>query len=239
MRNRWNLILLGVISALTIFAILVVWPGWPKRYLPDFIDYPEGPIVTVVRPRGDEARPRPQRRHLRPPRSRHLQAPARHRRRRSNGRREGHHRRAASTRSASARPRSPAKGRTASASSFPGISPEEAADLIGKTALLEFRAPKLTEDGQRIVCATADGTEFSVAASPQGGQISETTNEAGEKEMRCTGDSGETGTVVWVPATATDSDGAAPRANRGLPQGERRRRSRPALQGCTPGLRRP
>ena len=47
MYNRWNLVLLGLISALTIFSILVVWPGWPKRYLPDFIDYPEGPIITV------------------------------------------------------------------------------------------------------------------------------------------------------------------------------------------------
>ncbi len=47
MYNRWNLALLGLISALTIFSILVVWPGWPKRYLPDFIDYPEGPFIEI------------------------------------------------------------------------------------------------------------------------------------------------------------------------------------------------
>ena len=47
MYNRWNLALLGLISALTIFSILVVWPGWPKRYLPDFIDYPEGPFLEI------------------------------------------------------------------------------------------------------------------------------------------------------------------------------------------------
>src|SRR3990170_4123978 len=42
MRNRWNLILLTFITALTVFSIFVVWPGWPKRYLPDFIDWPQG-----------------------------------------------------------------------------------------------------------------------------------------------------------------------------------------------------
>ena len=47
MYNRWNLALLGLISALTIFSILVVWPGFPKRYLPDFIDYPEGPFIEI------------------------------------------------------------------------------------------------------------------------------------------------------------------------------------------------
>ena len=47
MRNRWNLILAAGIFTLTVFSIFVVWPGWPKRYLPDFIDYPEGPIIEI------------------------------------------------------------------------------------------------------------------------------------------------------------------------------------------------
>jgi len=47
MRKRWNLIVFALITALTVFSILTVWPGWPKRYLPDFIDYPEGPIIEV------------------------------------------------------------------------------------------------------------------------------------------------------------------------------------------------
>ena len=42
MRNRWNLIVLGLIVALTTFSVIIVWPGWPKRYLPDFIDWPQG-----------------------------------------------------------------------------------------------------------------------------------------------------------------------------------------------------
>ena len=47
MRNRWNQLVLGGILTLTVFSILVVWPGWPKRYLPDFINYPEGPLLDV------------------------------------------------------------------------------------------------------------------------------------------------------------------------------------------------
>src|SRR3989337_1700542 len=42
MRSRWNLGVLAFITALTAFSIFVVWPGWPKRYLPDFIDWPQG-----------------------------------------------------------------------------------------------------------------------------------------------------------------------------------------------------
>src|SRR6058998_3129150 len=48
MRNRWNQLVLGGIVTLTVFSILVVWPGWPKKYLPDFIDYPQGPIFGFV-----------------------------------------------------------------------------------------------------------------------------------------------------------------------------------------------
>src|SRR5687768_6773550 len=47
MRNRWNQLLFVGVAALTVFSILVVWPGWPQRYLPDFVDYPEGPIIKI------------------------------------------------------------------------------------------------------------------------------------------------------------------------------------------------
>ena len=42
MRNRTNWILLTFIVALTAFSAIVIWPGSPKRYLPDFVPWPEG-----------------------------------------------------------------------------------------------------------------------------------------------------------------------------------------------------
>ncbi len=206
MRNRSNWIMLGLISAITIFAILVVWPGWPKRYLPDFIDYPEGPIISIA---GREAMKlgldlnggtyvllEADTSKL-PPGTNVDDA--------MEGAKniiEDRVNEIGISETEISR-----EGQNRLGVQLPGISPEEAADLIGKTAQLEFRAPKLTEDKQRIVCATAEGTEFSVASSAQGGQISETTNDAGQKEARCLGDNGETGTVVWVPATGVDADG--------------------------------
>ena len=44
---------------------------------------------------------------------------------------------------------------------LPGIAPEEAGELIGKTALLEFREPTLNEQ-QQIICTAPDGSEFPV-----------------------------------------------------------------------------
>ena len=42
MRNRTNWILLAFIVVLTAFSAIVIWPGSPKRYLPDFAPWPEG-----------------------------------------------------------------------------------------------------------------------------------------------------------------------------------------------------
>src|SRR3989304_817980 len=42
MRNRLNWMILAFVVALTAFSVIVVWPGAPKRYLPDFVPWPEG-----------------------------------------------------------------------------------------------------------------------------------------------------------------------------------------------------
>ncbi len=163
MRNGWNQLLFVGIVALTIFSILVVWPGWPKRYLPDFIDYPEGPIIeiggrtamklgldlkggtyvlteadTSVLPAGtdvDEA---------------------------MKGAQEVLERRV--NEFGVAETEVTREGKNRLAVQLPGIPPEEAADLIGKTALLEFREPVLDDTGN-IVCVREDGSEFTVSAS--------------------------------------------------------------------------
>ena len=201
MYNRWNLALLGLISALTIFSILVVWPGWPKRYLPDFIDYPEGPMIEVAGrdamklgldlnggtyvlleadasqlPAGtdlDDA----------------MEGAKDVIERRINALGVGE---TEITR----------EGKNRLAVQLPGIPPEQAGQLIGKTALLEFREPKL-DDNRDIICTAADGSEFHVGAT----SVTQGVNAAGQKEAQCVGTAGETGTVVWQAALAQDSTG--------------------------------
>ncbi len=201
MYNRWNVALLGLISALTIFSILVVWPGWPKRYLPDFINYPKGPIVeiagrkamklgldlnggTYVLLEADVSGL--------PPGTNLDDA--------MGGAKDIIERRINAL--GVGETEITREGKNRLAVQLPGIPPEQAGQLIGKTALLEFREPKLDEN-RDVVCAGADGTEFHV---PSRG-VSEGTNSAGQKESQCTGTAGETGTVVWQKALAKDSQG--------------------------------
>ncbi|MEE8346342.1 MAG: hypothetical protein V3S20_03240, partial [Dehalococcoidia bacterium] len=42
MRSRLNWIILAFVVALTVFSVIVIWPGAPKRYLPNFVPWPEG-----------------------------------------------------------------------------------------------------------------------------------------------------------------------------------------------------
>ncbi|HET9475969.1 MAG TPA: protein translocase subunit SecD, partial [Dehalococcoidia bacterium] len=201
MYNRWNLALLGLISALTIFSILVVWPGWPKRYLPDFIDYPEGPFIeingreemklgldlnggTYVLLEADTSQL--------PPGTNLDDA--------MEGAKDVIERRINAL--GVGETEITREGKNRLAVQLPGIPPEEAGELIGKTALLEFREPVLDDSGD-IICQTADGNEFHVSR----GSVTEGTSATGQKEAQCIGSAGESGTVVWKPALATDSTG--------------------------------
>lgn len=201
MYNRWNLALLGLITALTVFSILVVWPGWPKRYLPDFIDYPEGPFIeifgrdamklgldlnggTYVLLEADTSQL--------PPGTDIDDA--------MEGAKDVIERRINAL--GVGETEITREGKNRLAVQLPGIPPEEAGKLIGKTALLEFREPTLDDSGD-IVCRAPDGSEFHVPR----GSVTEGVNAAGEKEAQCIGSAGETGAVVWKPALAEDSAG--------------------------------
>ncbi len=84
-----------------------------------------------------------------------------------------------------------------------GISPDEARDLIGWTALLEFREPVLN-DQEQIECTGADGAKFFVSQQ----EVQEGPNATtGAKEAQCFGAGGATGTVDWTPALGKDSQG--------------------------------
>ena len=82
-----------------------------------------------------------------------------------------------------------------------GVTAEESQELLVKTALLEFREPKVDKDGN-IVCTAPDGSQFSVPPA----QVS-ATETGNQRTAQCIGDDGQTGEVLWKPATGTDSQG--------------------------------
>ena len=47
MRRRQNQLALVVILVVTVFGVIVTWPGSPDRYLPDFIPWPSGSGIDV------------------------------------------------------------------------------------------------------------------------------------------------------------------------------------------------
>ncbi len=81
-----------------------------------------------------------------------------------------------------------------------GIGIEEARELLGKTAQLEFRKPVLDESAN-IVCEAEDGSEFAVPSQ----QVSTATVD-GRRVSQCLG-ADAAGQVLWEPATGTDSQG--------------------------------
>src|SRR3990172_7914534 len=162
MRNRWNLAVFAFITMLTLFSIFVVWPGWPKRYLPDFIDWPEGQGLHIG---GFEREAMRLGLDLKGGTYVLLQAdistlPAGtdvddamegaknilDRRINAFGVSETEVTR---------------EGKDRLAVQLPGITPDEAKELLGKTALLEFRQPVLDES-RLIVCRAPDDSEFGV-----------------------------------------------------------------------------
>lgn len=206
MRHRSTWPILAAILALTVFSVLVIWPGWPKQYGPDFIDYPEGPIIDV----GNDAM------------------------RLGLDLKGGTYLLTEANLSALPPDRDPdeamesvkdlleervnafgvsetevtREGRNRIAIQIPGIDPEEARSLIGRTALLNFREAVLDDAGD-YVCQAEDGTRFSVSsATPQ--SLSLITDDNGQNQLFCTGasESAQTGFLQWKPATGLLSSGA-------------------------------
>ena len=191
MRNRWNLLLFASISALTVFSILVVWPGWPKRYLPDFIDYPQGPLLDIGPDAmklgldvGGGSYVLVEANVSSLPPGTDVDAAI-------EGAKDVIERRV--NRFGVSETEVSREGKTRLSVQVPGISPEEASRLISAAAILEFREPVRNEQGE-VICIDATGAEFAVPAAGAGG---------GD----CTSTDGRTGTARWIPATGTDSEG--------------------------------
>lgn len=84
---------------------------------------------------------------------------------------------------------------------FANVGAETARDVFD-SGILEFRQPMLYED-REIICQMTDGDEFHVESTG----VTEGMDDSGQKEAQCIGAAGETGSVVWEPALAQDTQG--------------------------------
>ena len=200
MRYRSTWPLLALITVLTVFSALVIWPGYPKQYGPNFIDYPEGPIIDVGNDamrlgldlKGGTYLLTEANLAVLPPGSDTDDAMDSVRDLMEERVNEFGVSETEVTR----------EGRNRVAIQIPGIPPEEAERLIGRTALLQFtEAVRDPADDSRIMCVTDAGDTFSVAPSTG---VSEGVDAEGNKIAQCTGDNMEVGTIQWVPARSDE-----------------------------------
>jgi len=217
MRNRGHVFTFALIAILTAFAIVVVWPSDPGRYLPGFFPWPKGHGLhigsfdrktmrlgldlkggTYVLLEADTSA---------------LTAGASvddamkgaqniiERRVNAYGVSESEIQR---------------EGANRLAVQLPGITGQKARDLIGRTAELEFKEPQRenqSDPASPFVCKSDAGESFTVPSNVVGtgdnaGPSNLAWTEKGH-DWRCvpTGQTASTGNVQWVPATGIGSDG--------------------------------
>ncbi|HZP26714.1 MAG TPA: protein translocase subunit SecD, partial [Dehalococcoidia bacterium] len=203
MRRRVNLWVLAFIALLTAFSVAVVWPDKPDRYLPSFIPWPSGSGLhvgglerhgmrlgldlkggTYVLLEADAAA-------LPPDVS-------------IDTAMEGAKRIIENRVNAFGVSETEIQRENVNRLSvqLPGISPEQALNLIGKTAVLEFWEPVLDQQGN-ILCTGADGKQFSVQGTG-GGAI---TKDPATGQASCRDPAtGAPGTPVLTPATCKGAD---------------------------------
>src|SRR3989304_3970174 len=203
MRNRTNWITFAFVVALTVFSVIVVWPNTPARYLPNFVPWPEGHGLNIA---GLERRAMRLGLDLKGGTYVLLEADT--------------SRLPAGTDIDSARDgvkdvlerrvnafgvsetEITREGPNRLAVQMPGIDPDEARDLLGKTAQLKFLKPVLDESG-KIVCENADGSTYAVGFQAGAFSTDRTTN-----ALVCPAfEEGKTGTGKWEDAPGTESQG--------------------------------
>jgi preprotein translocase subunit SecD len=209
MRGWFNRTLLGIIIVLTVFSVITVWPSEPYRYLPSFIPWPEGKGIKFpwLQFQGGAITV-----HMKEARAMRLgldlrggtrlvleadtsQAPdvnvdqalataAKIIERRVNafGVSESEIQRQGSDRLAV---------------QLPGIDPTKARELVGRTAVLEFRQPKLDANGNITVCQ--GGTVTYNPPGCDGGQEVAVPPQSITIQTEAS--------IIWVPAQAVGSDG--------------------------------
>jgi protein-export membrane protein SecD/preprotein translocase SecF subunit len=215
MRNRANLLAFAFIVILTVGAMVIVWPSNPGRYLPDFFPWPKGHGLqiggferetmrlgldlkggTYMLLEGDRASL---------PAGADLDDAM-------EGARDVIEKRI--NEFGVAETEIQRQGSDRLALQLPGISPEEAREKIGRTALLSFYEPERDETGENLVCTDSAGETFTVPAetyeTTEGDlRPAYLTTTVDSPEWQCipTGSTVPTGTLSWVPATGIGSDG--------------------------------
>src|SRR3972149_1457651 len=171
MRNRANWITFAFVVALTVFSVTVVWPNMPDRYLPNFVPWPEGQGLkigglerramrlgldlkggTYVLLEADTSRL---------PAGTDIDSAL-------DGVKDVLERRVNAF--GVSETEITREGPNRLAVQMPGIDPDEARELLGKTAQLEVRA-RVLDESRSIVCETKDGATS--AAPFQGGGFNE------------------------------------------------------------------
>ena len=197
MRNRMNWIILAIVVALTAFSVIVVWPGAPKRYLPDFVPWPEGNGLKVG---GFERREMRLGLDLKGGSYLLLEADTSGLPAGTDigdkleGTKDILERRV--NRFGLSETEITVEGNNRLAVQVPGISPGEAEDLLGKTAQLAFHAPVFDEE-RNVMCEAADGSQFSIPPA----QVNVVPSD-GQRNALCLGSGGEVGVVLWEPEPA-------------------------------------
>jgi protein-export membrane protein SecD/preprotein translocase SecF subunit len=216
MHNTTNRLTFALIIILSAVAIITVWPSNPGRYLPDFFPWPKGHGVqlgdfdretmrlgldlkggTYVLLEADTS-----------------QVPPEQRDDAMEGARDIIERRVNAWGVAESEIQREGSNRLAV--QLPGITREEARDLIGRTAELEFKEPKRenqSDTASPFVCKSDAGESFSVPSTVVGtGDEAMPSNLVPAAEGHgwlCvpTGQTASTGSVEWVAATGVGSDG--------------------------------
>ena len=159
MRRRASLAILALVLALTTFSVMVIWPDQPHRYLPGFVPWPSGNGLEI----GDLDR-KVMRLGLDLKGGTYVLLEA------DTSDVDDVDQALGVTRDiiegrvnrfGVSESEIQIEGENRIAVQLPGIEPDEARELVGKTAQLEFREPRLG-DLSEIICRGNDGTEFSV-----------------------------------------------------------------------------
>jgi len=215
MRNRAHLFTFALIAILSAIAIVIVWPSDPGRYLPDFFPWPKGHGLhvggfdretmrlgldlkggTYVLLEADTS-----------------QVASDQRDNAMKGVKDIIERRVNAWGVAESEIQR--EGANRLAVQLPGIGREEARDLIGRTAELEFKEPQRenqSDPASPFVCKSDAGESFSVPSDIVGtGDSARPSNLVPASEGHgwgCvpTGQTAPTGSLEWVPATGIGND---------------------------------
>jgi len=218
MRNTTNLLTFAFIAILTALAVVIVWPSDPGRYLPGFFPWPKGQGVqignfdretmrlgldlkggTYVLLEADTSQVAPDQRDSA-----------------MDGAKDIIERRVNAWGVAESEIQRQGSNRLAV--QLPGITPEAARDLIGRTAELEFKEPQRDDQGNFVCCTTATcgsatpetfTVPSDVAGSGDNAQPAYLVPSSEGHQWLCVplGESAPTGEVQWVAATGIGSDG--------------------------------